>query len=53
MAAGFALTMLAGTPAGDAYTLRELTQIAHDAGFTGGVAAHPMMGPETIVVATR
>ena len=53
MAAGFALTMLAGTPAGDAYTLRELRQILADAGFTGDVTAHALPTPETVVVATK
>ena len=40
MAAGFALMMLAGTPAGDAYTLRQLRQMLEDAGFSGGVTTH-------------
>ena len=53
MAAGFALTMLAGTPAGDAYTLRDLQQIVQDAGFTGAVTTHPLPTPETVVVATK
>jgi ubiquinone/menaquinone biosynthesis C-methylase UbiE len=54
MAAGFSLTMLAGTPAGDAYTLAQLKQMAADAGFSGGVTAHPQpAGPETIVIATK
>lgn len=33
MAAGFALTMLSSTPAGDAYTFRELDEMFHEAGF--------------------
>jgi len=53
MAAGFSLTMLAGTPAGDAYTLAQLRQMTTDAGFTGGIAAHPLPTPETVVVATK
>ena len=53
LAAGFSLTMLAGTPAGDAYTLSQLRQMATDAGFKGGVAAHPLPTPETVVVATK
>jgi hypothetical protein len=53
MAAGFALTMLAGTPAGDAYTLRDLQQIVEDAGFRGGVTTHALPTPETVVVATK
>jgi hypothetical protein len=32
-AAGFSLTMLAGTPAGDAYTFAELAQMFRNAGF--------------------
>jgi SAM-dependent methyltransferase len=53
MAAGFSLNMLAGTPAGDAYTLAQLRQMAADAGFTGGVTAHPLQTPETVVVAVK
>jgi 2-polyprenyl-3-methyl-5-hydroxy-6-metoxy-1,4-benzoquinol methylase len=50
MAAAFALTMLGTTPAGDAYTFRELEQMYVDAGF-GKVTAHPVpMSPHTIVV---
>ena len=51
MAAGFAVTMLAGTPAGDAFTFRELREMLEAAGFSG-VAAHPLPGPQTVVVAT-
>jgi cyclopropane fatty-acyl-phospholipid synthase-like methyltransferase len=53
MAAGFSLTMLAGTPAGDTYTLAQLRQMAADAGFGGSVSAHPLPMPETVVVATK
>ena len=53
MAAGFALTMLAGTPAGDAYTLRQLQGLLADAGFTGGVTTHALPTPETVVIATK
>ena len=53
MAAGFSLTMLAGTPAGDAYTLAQLQQMAADAGFTGKVSAHALPTPETVVVAVK
>jgi 2-polyprenyl-3-methyl-5-hydroxy-6-metoxy-1,4-benzoquinol methylase len=53
MAAGFALMMLAGTPAGDAYTLRELRQLLEDAGFRGGVTTHGLPTPETVVIATK
>jgi ubiquinone/menaquinone biosynthesis C-methylase UbiE len=34
MAAGFSLTMLAGTPSGDAYTFSELEAMFRNAGFT-------------------
>jgi SAM-dependent methyltransferase len=51
-AAAFALTMLAGTPAGDAYTFAELRKMAEDAGF-GDVAAHALPSPEIVVTATR
>lgn len=50
MAAGFSLTMLAGTESGDAYTFRELDSMYREAGF-GDVAAHPIPNaPHTIVV---
>ena len=52
MAAGFALTMLAGTPAGDAFTFRELQEMLTAAGFSGATA-HPLPGPQTVVVASR
>jgi len=53
IAAGFALTMLAGTASGDAYTLRELRGMAENAGFRGGVTAQPLQTPETVVIATK
>jgi hypothetical protein len=49
--AAFALTMLAGTKGGDAYTMSELTAMLEDAGFSG-VARHDLEGPQTVVVAT-
>ncbi len=50
MPAAFAMTMLAATAAGDAYTLSELTTMYTEAGF-GGIAAHPIpMSPHTIVM---
>lgn len=50
MAAAFAMTMLAGTPAGDAYTLREYDEMYTAAGFSG-VTGHPIpRAPHTIVV---
>jgi SAM-dependent methyltransferase len=50
MAAAFSLTMLASTPAGDAYTYRELEKMYQDAGF-GGIAAHAIpKSPHTVVM---
>jgi SAM-dependent methyltransferase len=50
MAASFSMTMLATTPAGDAYTLRELEAMYREAGFAD-VVGHPLQtGPETVVV---
>ena len=52
LSAGFALTMLATTPQGDAYTMSELKEMFTAAGLTG-MTAHPFPGPQTIVVATK
>lgn len=50
LSAAFSLTMLASTPAGDAYTLRELETMYRSAGFTD-VTGHPLRtGPHTVVV---
>jgi 2-polyprenyl-3-methyl-5-hydroxy-6-metoxy-1,4-benzoquinol methylase len=50
MPAAFSLTMLASTPAGDAYTFSELSGMYDEAGFTD-VRAHPIpMSPHTIVI---
>lgn len=50
MPAAFSMTMLTTTPAGDAYTLSELTAMYHQAGFTE-VTAHPIpMSPHTVVI---
>jgi SAM-dependent methyltransferase len=50
MPAAFAMTMLASTPAGDAYTLSELTAMYTEAGFSH-ITAHPIpMSPHTIVL---
>jgi hypothetical protein len=50
MPAAFSLIMLITTPSGDAYTLRELTAMYNEAGFTG-VTAHPIpRGTETVVI---
>jgi ubiquinone/menaquinone biosynthesis C-methylase UbiE len=50
--AGFSLTMLAGTPSGDAYTFAELRRQLEDAGF-GNVSAHALPTPQTILVAEK
>ena len=50
MPAAFSLTMLASTPAGDAYTLRELTAMYNEARFEN-ITAHPVpMSPHTVVM---
>jgi ubiquinone/menaquinone biosynthesis C-methylase UbiE len=50
MPAAFSLTMLASTPAGDAYTLSELTAMYTESGFSH-ITAHPIpMSPHTIVL---
>jgi len=48
--ARFSLTMLGGTPAGDAYTLDELRDQLEKAGFAS-VSSHSLPTPETIIVA--
>lgn len=49
MPAGFAMTMLTTTAAGDAYTFNELRAMHEEAGFTG-IAEHPIpMSPHTVV----
>jgi hypothetical protein len=50
--AGFSLTMLAGTPGGDAYTLAELRDQLGDAGF-GSVSTHSLRTSQTILVAQK
>jgi ubiquinone/menaquinone biosynthesis C-methylase UbiE len=51
MPAGFSLTMLVSTGAGDAYTLRELEAMHVEAGFQG-IAAHPVpRSPQTVITA--
>jgi len=52
ISASFSLTMLAGTPSGDAYTFAQLKKMAIDAGYTS-VSAHPLPMPETVIVATK
>jgi hypothetical protein len=50
--AGFSLTMLAGTPSGDAYTFVELRQQLQDAGFKS-VSSHPLPVPQTVLLAQK
>jgi len=52
MAAAFSLTMLAGTPSGDAYTMAELEKQLGDAGFRN-ISAHALPTPETVVLAQK
>lgn len=50
--ASFAMQMLGGTPAGDAYTLSELSAMLKAAGFATSTG-HPLQGPQTLVVGTK
>jgi 2-polyprenyl-3-methyl-5-hydroxy-6-metoxy-1,4-benzoquinol methylase len=52
-AARFSLTMLAGTPKGDAYTLDQLTAMLRAAGFKGDVQAHQLPTPQQVLIARR
>ncbi|HTZ48276.1 MAG TPA: class I SAM-dependent methyltransferase [Verrucomicrobiae bacterium] len=51
--AGFAMTMLTTTAAGDAYTFRELAEMHERAGFGPAVAHAIPMSPHTIVMAVN
>lgn len=53
MAAMFPLVMLAGTPAGDAYTFAELKKIAEDAGFSRNerISLEPL--PSDLMISTK
>ena len=50
--ARFSLTMLANTPAGDAYTLAELTKQLEGAGFRS-VSTHTLPMPQLVLVAEK
>jgi hypothetical protein len=50
--AAFSLMMLAGTPAGDAYTFLELNRMFRNAGFSGS-QSHSMPGPQTVIVSRK
>jgi SAM-dependent methyltransferase len=50
--ASFVMNMLAGTPAGDAYTFAELARMLTDAGLRDP-SAHRLPAPQTVIVATK
>lgn len=50
--ARFSLSMLSGTPAGDAYTLAELSGQLQAAGFSN-VSAHALPTPQTVLLAQK
>lgn len=50
--ARFSLTMLSGTPSGDAYTFAELRQQLESAGFSD-VSAHALPTPQTVLLARK
>lgn len=52
MAARFSMSMLGLTAGGEAYTLADLSGMLDEAGFHG-TTAHPLDGPQTVVIATR
>ena len=52
-AAGFSLTMLASTPAGDAYTLREYREMYRAAGFADVSLADLTPAPQQALIATK
>lgn len=52
-AAGFALTMLAGTPGGDAYTFAEYRAMLEAAGFTGATLHDLVPTPNRAVISRR
>lgn len=52
LAASFAMTMLAGTQSGSAYTMPELTAMLQDAGFRD-MTRHMLPGPQSWIVAVK
>ena len=52
-AATFSMMMLGMTPAGDAYTFRELESMCRNAGFSGAKLHSLAPHPEAVVVATK
>lgn len=51
--AAFSLVMLGGTPAGDAYTFRELRGMLEEAGFRDVAQAPLPPSPQTLVIGTK
>lgn len=52
MPAGFSLQMLAGTPAGDAFTFDEFDAMFRDAGFGKSTAKPLVPSPQTLILST-
>ncbi len=52
-AAMFSLTMLAGTPSGDAYTFADYDSMCKEAGFAESRLIEPPFGPQRILIARR
>ena len=50
--AAFAMSMLTGTPSGDAYSYSELSAMLRDAGFED-IARHDLPTPQTVVVGRK
>jgi ubiquinone/menaquinone biosynthesis C-methylase UbiE len=50
--ASFALVMLGGTPAGDAYTFAELDSMLRNAGFTHNEAMPLTHSPQTVIISS-
>jgi hypothetical protein len=53
LSAAFSLTMLAGTPAGDAYTYPELERMFANAGFAGSEAHQLPASPQQAIVSRK
>ena len=53
LSAAFSLTMLAGTPAGDAYTYPELERMFANAGFAGSEAHQLAASPQQAIVSRK
>jgi hypothetical protein len=53
LSAAFSLTMLAGTPAGDAYTYPELQRMFANAGFKSSEAHQLQASPQQAIVSRK